>query len=186
MGRKVRAVVAAAFVLIAGARAAQAAPIGTFSLVDLGFGTADMDISNDSFDLTFTDVEVVFCFGDVVPTTSGGFLSLDGSARDCSGPTQSLSLFGDVDPGSGQQLFQGDFPLWNDEPASFAFLRMTVLGSDPAVVPYFVDPLDLGCDPFAGDCTNFIHTTPVPEPATMLLLAAGLASIAARRARWRS
>jgi hypothetical protein len=54
------------------------------------------------------------------------------------------------------------------------------------VLPFYVDPLSLGCDPTSSDCSNVISTVPVPEPVTLLLLAGGLAAIAARRARRRS
>lgn len=190
MLRRGRAVVAAVFVLFAGVPAAQAATIGYFSLVDLGFEFT-IDVANVTTDLQFSDLDVTFCDGSVRPADLGepGFLDARGQLMTCDGGLTDGSSLGSFDPGSiggggGSQFVVNSNAFLPS--TGFAFLIMTVTDPQARVLPFYVDPLSLGCDPTSSDCSNVISTVPVPEPVTLLLLAGGLAAIAARRARRRS
>lgn len=195
MFRRFKTIVAAAVVALIGTGASQAAPIGTFSIVD-PFGTGSLftiDVSNlsDSASL-FSGVSVLFCDGSVVPADPGvpGFSAADGSVRTCLGTLtpSSAGAFGDgsVMPGDGKQLIDPE-PSFELPASGFAFLSMAVTNAEGRSVPFFVDALDLSCEPVAdGDCTNFIYSTAVPEPVSLLLLTAGLGALAAGRRRRRS
>jgi hypothetical protein len=197
MLRRVTTTILLAAALSALGSEVRAATIGTFSLVDPD-GDGDLfslaiDVSNVSPAHKFTNLELGFCYSSVVGQGSvpPGFYASNGSILGCSQPLVAVPLpDGPVLAGGGPQSYS-EF----DVLPAFAFLAMKVwrVGdpTDGSVAPldYFVDPLTFSCDPIVEDCTNFITVAdgevPIPEPATLLLLAGGLA-LAAGNLRRRS
>lgn len=188
MLRKVRTAVLAAVVAVAGVQGASAAPIGTFGFVFVANVGEVINLTNEATSgLKFSELELVFCDGSVVPAGQGaaGFLSARGQLQGCApGAVVSQGFFSDdlLEPSDVTQYV----PLPPE--SGFAFLSMRVSSTDPSIVGdflFYVDPIDLSCDPTAEDCSTFIYSSPVPEPTSLLLLAGGLGTIAARRLRRR-
>jgi hypothetical protein len=163
---------------------ADAAPIGRFSIFeDLGF--VSLDLTNDSADLTFSDLQVAFCFGSVTAGTTAppGFASSTGDITACDGALVTVANgFGagaEIGAGGGLQ-FGLDVPDQQGSAPSFAFLAMQVFRGQDGPRAYFVDPLALDC----SDCSEVIYDEalrqPIPEPATLSLVA-----LAAAMAAWR-
>lgn len=188
MLRKLKTMVAAALITFAGAQAASAKEItiGSYSLVGSEWG-AFIDIENstsgefsDFFgkDAVFTNVTLTFADDE----------GLTGNVK--SAP------FPDIQPGSGTQ-FIGFSPSFVVPPDGQLFAALTlslsfVGGGTPAGV-LSIGLLDVSG---AGDCLDdaicqtvpILYTTapsevPVPEPATLVLLAGGLGAAVARRVR---
>lgn len=186
MLRRFRTVVAATFVLFAGAQAASAATIGAFALVDTPFGPTLEVVNFFDSGLEFADLSAALCDGSVVPAPPGGYLSATGASQGCDGTSTTARFVPDVLEAGDSTFFLDLDPL----PSSgFAFLSMTMRDVSSPTGPtlsFYVDPIDLSCDPTSTDCSTFIYSAPVPEPVSLLLLAGGLGTMAARRARRRA
>ena len=191
MVRTWKTVVVAALVVFGGAQAASAAviTIGSLNLVG-NFGGAFLDVENS----TTGGFSAFFGKGAVFTNVTLTFAD----DQDLTQNLESASL-NDIQPGAGIQ-FLGFQPSLVVPPNGQLFAALTLslsfVGGGTPAGQLSIDLLDVSS---AADClddevicssVSILYTTapneiPVPEPATLLLLAGGLGTIAARRVRRR-
>lgn len=135
--------------------------------------------------LTFVGVSLRFCDGSVSPS---GEVSMDAAAARCGeGPAFTVPLE-PVGPGASLKYDYLLSELFASPDQPWLFVAFTLdeasrhrLGAGHLLLN---DTVPLGCS--GDDCVRTVYFEPVPEPASMLLVASGLAGLVARRRFQRS